>query len=71
MAFCTFLAEAPEPRTKFESKPVAAEEVCADAPVSAFEQAVTNILIQFPDAYHAVVEEMRRLDAEEKGKRSP
>ena len=71
MAFCTFLAEAPEPRTKFENKPVAAEEVRADAPASAFERAMVNVLIRFPEAYEAVVEEMRRLDAEEKGKRSP
>ena len=67
MAFYAFVHEPPVPRTQFETEPKKTEDV----PASSFEQAMTNVLIRFPEAYRAVVVEMRRLHEEEKGKRSP
>ena len=69
MAFYAFVEEPPVPRTQFEIQPKKAEDVRA----STFEQAMNNVLVRFPEACRAVVEEMRRLDEEEKGKgtRSP
>jgi hypothetical protein len=63
MAFYAFVHEPPVPRTQFESEPKKADDV----PASSFDQALTNVLIRFPEAYHAVVNEMRRLKAERKG----
>jgi hypothetical protein len=70
MAFYAFVHEPPVPRTQFETEPKKTEEVRAvdpEAPMSDFDQALTNVLIRFPDAYHAVVDEMRRLRATRKG----
>ena len=67
MAFYAFVQEPPVPRTQFNSD----EKQTEDVPARSFEQAMTNVLIRFPEAYRAVVDEMRRLDDEEKGKRSP
>lgn len=65
MAFSTFLTEPPLPRTEFRVEPEMKAEENTDAARN-FEQAMVNVLINFPEAYHAVVDEMRRLDAEEK-----
>ena len=54
------------PRTEFKSKE---SEESKDK--HAFEQAMVNVLTRFPEAYRAVMEEMRRLDDEGKGQRSP
>ena len=74
MAFYAFLPEPPLPRTEFkETEPTKSEELktgeAGDPRV--FEQAMVNVLTRFPEAYRAVMEEMRRLDDEGKGKRSP
>ena len=56
MAFYAFALEPPLPRTDFA---VAAEPE-AEIQVSDFELVVANALMQFPEAYRAVVEEIRR-----------
>jgi hypothetical protein len=62
----TFRAEPAAPRTVFRDR--ANGEVCrptpaafATAEVSVAAQAMTNVLVAFPEAYEAVVAEMRRL----------
>ena len=70
MAFYAFLPEPPAPRTEFKDiQPTKSDESAEDT--RAFEQAMVNVLTRFPDAYRAVMEEMRRLDDEAKGTRSP
>ena len=63
MAFYAFVLEPPLPRTQFDTEP--ADD--AEAPMSDFDQALTKVLLLFPEAYRAVVEEIRRLRAERKG----
>jgi hypothetical protein len=68
MAFYAFVTEPPLPRTQFDVQ----ADVQADdeeAPLSDFDQALMNVLLLFPEAYRAVVEEMRRIRGERK--RSP
>ena len=65
MAFYAFAAEAPTPRTQFETEPAKIAETAAAVP-SVVEQAVVNVLIRFPEAHRAVVEEIRRLREERK-----
>ena len=69
MAFYAFLPEPPMPRTEFKDiEPTKSDE---SEGARGFEQAMVNVLTRFPDAYRAVMEEMRRLDDEGKGQRSP
>ena len=57
------------PRTEFKDKEPTKSDESKDK--HAFEQAMVNVLTRFPEAYRAVMEEMRRLDDEGKGQRSP
>lgn len=66
MAFYAFVLEPPAPRTEFrDTEPTKSEET-EDVRARAFEQAMVNVLIRFPEAYRAVLEDMRRLQVEEK-----
>ena len=67
MAFYAFVLEPPLPRTQFDMQATQAD--AEEAPLSDFDQALMNVLLLFPEAYRAIVEEMRRLRAERK--RSP
>ena len=68
MAFYAFMSEPPEPRTRFETKEETKTEAVAP---SSFEQAMVNVLVRYPEAYRAVVDEMRRLDGLPAEKWSP
>ena len=68
MAFYAFMTEPPEPRTKFETKEDTKAEAVAPG---SFERALMDVLIRYPEAYRAVVDEMRRLDGLPPEKWSP
>ena len=59
--FCTFQKQPPSPRTTFKN--AGQENPRTDnAKQKAFEQAITDVLSRFPEAYQAVLDEMRRLE---------
>ena len=62
MAFYAFVTEPPVPRTQFETQPNETEA----AEPNVLEHAMVNVLARFPEAYRAVVEEIRRLREERK-----
>ena len=62
MAFYAFVTEPPVPRTQFETEPNETEA----AEPNVLERAMVNVLSRFPEAYRAVVEEIRRLREERK-----
>ena len=55
----TFRSEPAAPRTLFRDR--AMPEVSHRDPVSVATQAMANVLVAFPEAYQAVLAEMRRL----------
>ena len=61
MAFYAFLAEAPPPRNVFSTIPQIDEAAAEEAQV--FEEKVRAVLVSFPEAYQAVIDEMHRLEA--------
>lgn len=60
MAFYAFAPDPPPPRTTFQS-PSVQQEPCEDCVVTEFELLVANVLMSFPEAYRAVVAELRRV----------
>ena len=49
--FCTFQKQPPSSRTTFKN-----------TGQKAFEQVITDVLIRFPEAYQAVLDELRRFE---------
>ena len=61
MAFYAFALEPPLPRTEFiacSSENVG--EACSDGLITEFELVIADALMAFPEAYRAVVENVRR-----------
>ena len=62
MAFYAFMTEAPPPRTVFSATPQIDEAGAEEARV--FEEKLRAVLVSFPEAYQAVMDEMDRLEAQ-------
>ena len=64
-----FQSESTPPRTIYRETSAADAECCEDRPMSRSDQALANILPDFPEAYRAFIDEMNRLRT--LGERSP
>ncbi len=60
MTSYAFVIAAPPPRFEYRTETEETAEV-SPRPVRAIEQAVANVLVNFPEAYRAVLDEARRL----------
>ena len=73
MLVCAFLDHPVPPRTVFRNVPIeTTKEECqtssdAETGPNALERAILAVLHKFPEAYRAVIEEMRRLVPEPQG----